>query len=342
MRISLATVDDINNIQSFINSEWKKNHILSQNLSFFKYEYLYDNKVNFLLAKVNDEIHGVIGFIPNSIYNKESYSCIADKSDYCATLWKVKKNSIYPSLGLQLLQALRDLDQKRKLFCVGINEETLGLYKYLDIYTDKMSHYVMINSQKTFFKIAKISKRIRTIRKLNLDKKLKVKVLINQEDISKFDFKKFKNLIPFKNKDYFTKRYLKHPIYNYKVFGIFEKDDIVSLMVTRSQVHNSSKALRIIDFFGDEKNIKIFGQFLLKYIIEKNYEYADLYCFGIKSSILEKSGFCLVNENKDDIIIPNYFNPYVRENTPIRFFYDSKEIDKLRIFKGDGDQDRPS
>ena len=49
-----------------------------------------------------------------------------------------------------------------------------------------------------------------------------------------------------------------------------------------------------------------------------------------------------INQKLDNLIIPNYFNPYLQKNIEIYFFVDSKKIDKVRLFKGDGDQDRPT
>ena len=43
---------------------------------------------------------------------------------------------------------------------------------------------------------------------------------------------------------------------------------------------------------------------------------------------------------KDDIIIPNYFEPFVRENIEINCAFRS-QLDYI-IFKADADQDRPS
>ena len=45
---------------------------------------------------------------------------------------------------------------------------------------------------------------------------------------------------------------------------------------------------------------------------------------------------------KKDIVIPNYFEPFIQENISISYFTDSQNLENLRIFKADGDQDRPS
>ena len=56
--------------------------------------------------------------------------------------------------------------------------------------------------------------------------------------------------------------------------------------------------------------------------------------------ILKKAGF-KQNKFTKNIIIPNYFEPFVKENINICTAVWPKKT-QLLIFKGDGDQDRPS
>ena len=110
----------------------------------------------------------------------------------------------------------------------------------------------------------------------------------------------------------------------------------------RKEVVNNAKILRIVDFLGNQNGFKFISCYLYEKIINEKYEYMDFMCFGFDYNILEKSGFIKVNPNKSKIIIPNYFSPLVLENTKINFFADTKNIEKIRMFKADGDQDRPS
>ena len=82
MNISIATKHDIGGIQSFINSEWKENHILARDVLFFKYEYVYANKLNFIVAKLDDKIQGVIGFVPSKISTTNNQICHQYKFDH--------------------------------------------------------------------------------------------------------------------------------------------------------------------------------------------------------------------------------------------------------------------
>lgn len=342
MIIKISEKSDINDIQSFINTEWKKNHLLARDESFFKYEYLYNNEVNFLIAKSDNKILGVLGFIPSKIHTKNKINYIEDNSDFCATLWKVKKNNIYPSTGLKLLQYLRDLKGSRVLFCVGINKKTLGIYRYLGIYTGLLNHFVMINNKLKRFEIASVPNSNNFINKQASNNNFSVKSINSEIELSKFNFEKFKDLIPFKNSRYFIKRYFEHPKYRYITYGVYFLNDLVALFVTRLQNYIDSKVIRIIDFYGHQKYIKPFAGFLSDLIVKEKYEYADFYCFGLDNSLMESSGFNLINQSSEELIIPDYFNPYLQKNIPINFFVDSKEINNVRLFKGDGDQDRPN
>ena len=72
------------------------------------------------------------------------------------------------------------------------------------------------------------------------------------------------------------------------------------------------------------------------------FEYIDFMCFGFDGEFLKNAGFQKINIDNNNLIIPNYFSPFIRKNIKINFFADTKHIDQLRIFKADGDQDRPS
>lgn len=72
---------------------------------------------------------------------------------------------------------------------------------------------------------------------------------------------------------------------------------------------------------------------------ENKWEYIDLYCYGIEDDILKRSGFLKRTEN-DPNIIPNYFEPFEQKNVDIYFV--SNVMENLHLYRGDGDQDRPS
>ena len=54
-------------------------------------------------------------------------------------------------------------------------------------------------------------------------------------------------------------------------------------------------------------------QSLIKLLIDSDYEYIDFYNFGIDRKINKKCGFKLNTLNKK-IVIPNYYEPFLRKN----------------------------
>ena len=70
-----------------------------------------------------------------------------------------------------------------------------------------------------------------------------------------------------------------------------------------------------------------------------SYEFIDFYCYGIAHQYLKKAGFSLLSQ-EDGNIIPNYFEPFERENVKIRIVV--AHWPSFHLSRGDGDQDRPS
>ena len=321
---------------AFINLEWKEGHILARDEYFFRYEHQNDKQVNFVVARdeTSNDIVGILGFIRYNFQNN---------SDVSTVIWKVINDSNNPLLGIQLLNFLQKEVWIRTLFSIGINYKTKGIYNYLGMYTNKLSHFVIVNSNLNEYKIAHIDNLKTKTNLVNLiaDKK-NVKIIKDVNELGKFEFEKFQIFIPYKSIEYFLKRYFAHPIYKYEVYGVYHEHEIETLFVLRVDSYNESRVVRVVDFLGLEKNIRLIAKFLTILILEENFEYADFYCFGLDEDNLKESGFQLLESCNDELIIPNYFNPFVNKNIPIHFFANTQDTHLLRFFKADGDQDRPS
>lgn len=328
--IRFATLDDVDNIMKFIDNYWKHNHILARDKKFFLYEHQDNDRINFVISLKDNKINAILGFIKYS----------QDKSDVATVLWKVIKNE-NPMLGIELLNFLRESNEYNIVFSPGINEDIIGIFNFLDIYTSYYEHFVLINHQIKNYKILSIIDR-QNIPILNFQyNKYTVKDL-DLNDID-FDFNKYySNYIPKKDKNYFIKRYFQHPIYKYKIFGIYKDIQLISLLVTREVCINDSKIIRIVDYLGNEKYLLYIMDYLYKLLLKYQYEYMDFMCYGFDQNILLKAGFVKVNLDSNDLIVPNYFAPFVQKNIKINFMMDSKDIQKIRLCKADGDQDRPS
>ena len=326
--IRFATLADVDGIMNFIQSHWKPNHILAVDRSFFLYEYQDGNDINFALGidTMSNEIVGVCGFIKNSKERKGS--------DIWGSLWKVTKTA-NPMLGIQILEFIPANTECRTFSSVGIATKTLPIYDFLRFKTNKLNHFYRLQNKEFYQVVNVVEKQIPAYVE---DKKFELKRITTFEEINASVFED-KSRFPHKDAWYIEKRYFNHPIYEYAVYAI-ASESMDSIIVTRTVRHNETKILRIVDYIGDENQLKYLGSAFNQQIEVENYEYIDFYCFGIAPQILEECGFIL-NENNRKIIIPNYFEPFVAANTDL-YFFNNCESDKFYVFKGDGDQDRPS
>jgi len=330
--IYFALMSDVDDIMKFIHDHWKKNHILSRDKEFFLYEHQDGDRINFVCHRGdNNELDGILGFIKSSSKN----------SDICTVIWKTLRNKAQPMLGVELLEFLRNSQEYNVLSSPGINKKTIGIYKYLNIHTDHLEQFVLINNKIKGFKIAIVldGKYLEPF-KFPTDNEYSLKRL-SEKDLL-FNFEDYKENTPYKDEKYFVKRYFNHLIYTYDVYGIFKNNETHSLLVTRTVSANDSKALRIVDFIGQEEDLQFITQDLYEKMTDENFEYIDFMCFGLDHALLLKAGFHQIDLDSSDLVIPNYFSPFVQQNIAINFMADTKETDKLRICKADGDQDRPS
>ena len=244
-------------------------------------------------------------------------------------------------LGIKLLEYLRNSKEYRVLTCNGVAIQTINIYKFLNIYTNYLLHYVILNDNIKKYNIAKVANSFSLKKpKFLSNNNFSFKELQEAELI--FEFEKYKNNIPYKDKPYFAKRYFNHPIYTYKIYGVFYKKYITTLLVTREEKVRNSRVLRIVDYIGKDSDLKFVSKYLYSIIEQNNYEYADFMCFGFSDKELINAGFIMVSHNTNNLVIPNYFNPFIQENTKIYFFADTSKIERVRMVKADGDQDRPS
>ena len=100
--------------------------------------------------------------------------------------------------------------------------------------------------------------------------------------------------------------------------------------------------MRIVDFYGDELTLIIHSSNLKKIMYKNNHEYIDFFSKGMDKKLILRAGFRILDIKNKNLIIPDYFEPFVQTNQQIRFFFDRGVLKNFRFFKGDGDQDRPS
>jgi hypothetical protein len=202
---------------------------------------------------------------------------------------------------------------------------------------EEMRHYYIL-SERLEYKIPIIHEKVYHEFNPILEQYDLQEIQSKEEIIPVLDIEREKKKFPRKSYDYICHRYIEHPVYQYHLLKIMNNCKTVGIYVTRVQKYNNAKVLRIIDYFGDIEAVAHTGN-ALKNILDMDYEYIDFYEYGIDDDVLTDAGFVL-NPHGSTNVIPNYFEPFVRENIRLTFYAHSKE--KFYIFKGDGDQDRPN
>lgn len=328
--IRLAYYGEIEEIMAFIDQYWKKGHILGNNREFFLYEHVIEGQVTFVIARERSsgEIHGILGYLP------ASSDC--DRYDIWGVIWKTNERAA-SMLGIELKRRIFELTGARTELGTGANPKTsIPLLKRILHYsTGKMKQYYCV-SPNVDYRIAKIEYQPR--RTVPFETETIVKRMNSIREVTeKFDFNSYSNVIPYKDAWYVDKRYFKHPIYEYEVYGLSHQGEKTeALLVCREQRHNGAKVLRIVDYIGKQQLFQGISKFIEKKLTE--YEYIDFYCLGFEEQYILKAGFTRRKEN-DTNIIPNFFSPFVQKNVDI--WVDSSKEGCL-FFKADGDQDRPN
>ncbi len=338
----LCTEKKQSNLISFIRKYWDKNHIFIKNKKLFNWQFKNSitKKYNFILCEdKNNKIIGILGFIPINQFSKK----IKFKTAVWLSFWKNINENKFPGIGLGMIEYLKKKIGIETILNIGLNDRVIPLFKYLKYKTGKLQHYVILNSKVKKFFILK--------HKNNFKKK----IIFKRENFNLFKISK-KNLnynkgifgtglftfFPKKNIEFLIKRYLAHPVYNYNIY-ILKKGEIYccALLIIRKIKFKNSNVLRLVDYQGKEKYLKKIYNPLQELLSSEKSEYIDFYQHGISKNTFRNSGFIDVEKTK--IIVPNYFEPFIKKNINLNFAYKSSiKNRKIYFFKGDGDQDRPN
>jgi len=328
LKIDFCSSEQVDSVMKFIDNYWKKDHILSLLKELIDYQHLdkKNKRYNFVIAYSNNKIEGLLGFIPSSKYEENNHSFL------WLSLWKTIP-SASPQLGLKLLSFLEKEVPHKIIGTLGISEEAFKIFKILRYKTGTLNHYYIPNPTIKNYSVCKdpIIKYIDAMDNTNNILEL------NELDV----FVDSYSFIPKRTVKYAKNKYEKHPFYKY-TFLYFDKLNLI--LVTRAIEVNNKKILRIVDAIGQQSNIYKTASLLTSYIIKHNFEYVDLLNYGLDEQLMQKSGFTkLFPDSKT--IIPMYFEPFIKNNSVIRYAYKYKGNcleNNVFLYKADADQDRPN
>lgn len=329
----------------FFRDHWSKDHILARDRAFVDWQYFdaQRSRYNFAVATATGmrEIHGVLGFIPTSHYDPMLAGC----DTLWLTMWKVRNDSPYAGLGLCLHGFVAKALPCQVIATVGNNAAVAKLYRALGYQTGQLGQYYIVNPElREFALLRPESSSPKAASSLKQPKRRLEALGLNDfsAESAKLEAVLDADVFPRKSAAYLLRRYLRHPIYEYQVFKVTAGDQFLGLLVIRKVTHSGASALRIVDYLGTPLGFAGLGPALTRLLTRQGGEYIDLLNFGIDPELLLQAGFRRLDPTREQIIIPNYYEPFEKRNAVIQFAYKAKRTGRYVAFKGDCDQDRPS
>lgn len=311
--------------KNFIKKYHSKTHIFVKNKDVLDYFYKNKNNYNFVVAINKNKILGVQGFIPFGKFDKK-----LNRSCFLA-YWRVAESKEI-GIGLRLFKKIKERKYKF-IGVVGINKDLINYHKWQGFKTGRLNHHFFINKNIK----RKIIKNIKPTQYSNL--KVVIKKL-NYSELKRCKKEIFNFQIPEKTPMYLINRYLKNKFYKYSIYLIKNKNFEI-ILVFRKIKYKKVIVLKIVDIIGEENKISKIGNGLEQLSKKYEVEYIDLYSYGISENFLTKCGF--VNRYKTKSVIPDHFEPFENKNIDINYaFMNNYKVKSIRLFKGDGDMDRPS
>jgi hypothetical protein len=329
---------------AFIHACYRPGHVLSTSRELFDWQYGNGAGCPYNMALAFDttssNLLGILGFIDSRRYDAR----LAGDNCLWLALWQVRPDAGTPTLGLALLAFVRQHVPHAVVAVAGVRAGVTSVYRALGFVVTGFRHYYMLNPEVTEFRLAVVPDRrvplaIPSSTPIQLQR-------IGQDDLQHlaesrtFDPER----APRKSARYFGSRYLAHPFYEYTVYLVCRAGEPVGLLSTRIASQDRARALRVVDMLLASEDVAALGPALHALLRQTGCEYADLVQHGVEADHLRRAGFLEVNPDAG-VVIPNYFEPFVRENRPVTLCYrarDGRPPAGFVAFRGDGDQDRPN
>jgi hypothetical protein len=323
---------DITALMKFIDTYWRKDHVLATSRALMDWQHKAQDGYNYLMAWDEDVLVGVLGYIPTRRYDKELYA----ENILWLSLWKVRDDCKAPMLGLKILKALEAVEPNVGLAVSGINLTHPPMYKALGYHVADMVQYYITNANAS-----------QNLLQFPKDYPLAVAAIgsatlveMYATDLASLTLPDCK-AVPQKTPRYFIKRFIEHPFYDYQVFGIAQGNAIHALIATRIVHYADSCALRIVDFCGDANVLGACGSAFANLMFASNAEYMDFWQYGIAPEILARAGFEAIDRS-GDVICPNFFEPFKAKNERVMCCVQTSFVAPIVVCRADGDQDRPN
>lgn len=333
--IKIASAEETGAVQDFIRRYWKEDHIFVTSKEMLLWQHSSSDTphaLNFVIAKDKGSgtVDAINGFISTSHFDSDLESC----RDFWLAIWKRREDISDVTLGIRLFYFVQQTFVPRSIGVVGLSEVAATLYARLGFQVGHLNQYFILNRNIASPTIA-------------VDKGFEFSELhapspYTITEVSGSDMRAMKKItpgkwVPTKSIRFLLNRYVRHPVYKYRVFAVLEAGVPRCLIVMRAAHAQGSSCLRIVDFYGAFEGLASIQSELLTLAEREHAEYVDCYNYGVEPEVFRRLGF---ERRNDRVTIPNYFEPFERRNIDLTFGI--KSDCRYVVFKGDSDQDRPN
>ena len=335
----VCQLDQIDELVDYIDQHWAKNHVLVTSRELLDWQHKAEDQYNFVMARDNrsGELCGVLGYIPTSHFSEG----LKDESEIWLAIWKVNEGPGYVGLGLKLLIYLQRESSARNICSIGISDVVKEMYPTLGYTVGRLVQLVLINPDVADYQIANVPESFGHRPAQNADG-YQLRVIEEADLATSLPVESFYAHKTQKDRAYFLNRFLNHPKYHYRFLGVYHDNELTAFLVTRITGHEGRTVVRVVDAQGRLSDVACVAGYLMDLVKAEGHEYLDIMQYGMPEGMLIDAGFVNVNES-DSLVIPDYFEPFVRKNIPIWFAQKKAEPeDHFVLYKGDSDQDRPN
>lgn len=330
VEISRCGAQDITQVMDFIGAYWQKNHVLSTHRALMDWQHRApDGAYHYLLARRGDTLLGVLGYIPTTQFDGTS----AAQETIWLALWKIRDDATAPGLGLRMLGALTKLYPHATWGVNGINPEHPPMYRALGYRSVALSQHYLTHPT--------LPLRMVTAPRRRASPGSAVFEPMNEAALAELTLPGARAW-PIKTPSYFAQRFLRHPFYAYRVWGVHWQGSIQALIATRLATHEGSSMLRMVDFSGAANIVAECGTAIETLLVETGAEAADFWQYGMQEQYLAAAGFGCVDPASTQEVVPNYFEPFLARNARILCVIKPPSEASVLVCRADGDQDRPN
>lgn len=332
--IRLCKIEEIDLLIAFLHNSWSEDHIFLKNKEVLNFQHQTLDSYNFVVAYHCETncFHGVLGIISPDFYTDRK---IGEGQHVWLAIWKVNKEiAKINSLGMDMLEYVETQFSPKSISAIGITDTVSLLYKLMGFQTKTMNHWFLPNKNIVVPKLL-----VGDLQNSNYQPEHSSDIILECGVEQESEIQNFlsKNKAR-RNFRYIVQRYLKHPSYNYSIYG-FKKLNaaIYAIAVGRPVSGNGAKAFRLTELFYELDHSSNVGVGLNELMVNNGYEYIDFLEFGFDTQSLVNAGFIQCTDHR---FVPHLFEPFVAERRDVKIAFKSKEA--FSCTKGDSDLDRPN